>query len=99
MTDKPTTKKNSILNFKKGADPILPTGAPAEDLKPKSPKPTKGAGRPIKGKAKRSHKIMVAMTAAEGEKSRAKAGDIPEATYLYQFLKKNGYFDCRCRHF
>lgn len=91
MTDKPTTKKNSILDFKKGKPAILPTGEP-EPPKDK-PKPAKGVGRPIKGKAKRSHKIMVAMTEEEGAKSRAKAGDLPEATYLYTFLKSNGYFD------
>lgn len=97
MTDKPTTKKNSVLNFKKGASPILPASEPkvpeAPVAAPKAKVVKTGAGRPIKGKAKRSHKIMVAMTEAEGEQSRGKAGDIPEATYLYLFLKKNGYFD------
>ena len=92
MTEKPPTKKNSVLDFKKGKPAILPIGEP-EAPKPVAKKAAAGVGRPIKGKAKRSHKIMVAMTEAEGVQSRAKAGDVPEATYLYSFLKKNGYFD------
>ena len=92
MTDKPTTKKNSILAFKKGGEPLLPKSDPK--MPEALPRKAKAAvGRPTKGKAKRSHKVMLAMTEAEGEISRAKAGDLPEAMHVYRFLKQNGYFE------
>jgi len=67
-----------------------------------SKKPTRGpltgapirAGRPPKAKAeKRSHKITLSLTEAEGAKIAEKAGLAGEATFLYAALKETGVFD------
>ena len=90
-----TSKKNSVTAFKKKPTPILET-APvptADTLAEAVQSPKRKQGRPLKGAVKRSHKVMLAFTPAEGEVSRDQAGDVPEATYIYKFLKDNGYFD------
>lgn len=51
-------------------------------------------GRPPKRPAeKRSYKVTLSLTPAEGRKLAEKAGLAGEATYLYAFLTDNGLFD------
>lgn len=91
-----TSKKNSVTAFKKKPSPILEAASvttPDVAVEATQQAPKRKQGRPLKGAVKRSHKVMLAFTPAEGEASRDKAGDIPEATFVYKFLKENGYFD------
>ena len=83
--------KNNVSALKREAE--------APQILPSSPEKavesTKGqGGRPRKAKAeKRSYRVAVALTEAEGAILAEKAGLVPEATYLYDVLKKAGMFD------
>ncbi len=90
--------RNDLSALKAGTKtPILPaTDGPKK--KPaarrlRTPKPGT-VGRPPKGRAeKRSYKIALSLTPAEGQKIAEKAGLAGEATFLYAFLKESGIFD------
>ncbi|MEM1052779.1 MAG: hypothetical protein AAGI28_11860 [Pseudomonadota bacterium] len=54
----------------------------------------KRVGRPPKDKAdKRNQKVAIALTEAERNKLKEKAGMIPEASYLLSILRDAGVFD------
>lgn len=51
-------------------------------------------GRPPKAlEEKRSYRVSLSLTQAEGEKVKAKAGLANEATLIYHHLKETGFFD------
>jgi hypothetical protein len=56
-----------------------------EDTKPKGRKP--------KGEKMGKNPLRTYLTDAELERVRKKAGDVPIATYLRNFLREKGFFD------
>jgi len=89
--------RNDLSALKTGTKkPILPAndGRTAETPEPIAPKAKTGrVGRPPKEKTeKRSYKVTLSLTPAEGAKIAEKAGLAGEATYLYAFLKDSGAF-------
>lgn len=83
--------KNSLAALKSGSD--TPQILPATPEKPVQAVKGQG-GRPKKAKGeKRSYRVALALTEAEGAILAEKAGLAPEATYLYDVLKKAGVFD------
>lgn len=76
---------------------ILPSNDEAGSIKPKRGPITGNpvqVGRPKKAKSeKRSYKITLSLTEAEGANVAEKAGLAGEATYLYAALKEAGVFD------
>lgn len=88
--------RNDLSALKTGTKkPILPTNDGRTTTAVETPQPNAGrVGRPPKGKTeKRSYKITLSLTPAEGEKITEKAGLAGEATFLYAFLKNSGVFD------
>lgn len=88
--------RNDLSALKTGSKkPILPVndGRTAVAIETTQPKAGR-VGRPPKEKTeKRSYKITLSLTPAEGEKIAEKAGLAGEATFLYAFLKDSGIFD------
>ena len=80
--------KNSVAGLKTDAPTVIPS-------KPETTRaPEKKVGRPkVPAHQKRSYKITLSLTEAQGETVREKAGLASEATYLYDQLKKAGVFD------
>lgn len=90
--------RNDLSALKTGAKkPILPTNDASTVIavETQTPKVKTGrVGRPPKGKTeKRSYKVTLSLTPAEGAKIAEKAGLAGEATFLYAFLKDSGAFD------
>ena len=88
--------RNDLSALKTGTKkPILPTNDGRTTTAAETPQSKPGrVGRPPKGKTeKRSYKITLSLTPAEGEKIAEKAGLAGEATFLYAFLKDSGVFD------
>ena len=90
--------RNDLSALKTGTKkPILPIRDNRGSVTPEPPKmkPETGrVGRPPKAKTdKRSYKITLSLTPAEGRKIAEKAGLAGEATFLYAFLKDSGAFD------
>jgi len=90
--------KNDLSALKTGArKTILPaneTRTPPAIKAAKTAEKTGRVGRPPKEKTeKRSYKITLSLTPAEGKKIAEKAGLAGEATFLYAFLKDSGTFD------
>jgi len=84
---KTSHEKPAILPSNDGAATIKPTRGPLTG------RPVQ-VGRPKKAAAeKRSYKITLSLTEAEGAKIAEKAGLAGEATYLYAALKESGLFD------
>jgi len=91
---KPTSKRNSLTAFRK-PEPILPTSAPEPAAKPaaKANEPKSKRGPQAKAASeKRSEKVLLSLTPAEREKSLKRAGRVPEATVIRDFLYEHGYF-------
>ena len=89
--------RNDLSALKTGANKsILPKsdGSIAPALTKTLTISTGRVGRPPKGKTeKRSYKITLSLTPAEGAKIAEKAGLAGEATFLYAFLKDSNIFD------
>ena len=89
--------KNDLSGLK--AASTKPTVLPSNDAQPvervdvkPARRPAKGVGgRPAKSKAeKRSYKVVLSLTEAEGKTLSDKAGLAGDATYLYARLKDLG---------
>ena len=94
-------KKNDISGLLKTGEgsqkaPILPATSEPRTEKPSAVEPASSprrVGRPKKSKVeKRDFKITLSLTQREGEEILKKAGLADKATYLYDFLEKNGAF-------
>lgn len=85
--------KNDLSGLKASTPKILPESKPVEK-EPIRPRFTKQIGRPKKkAEEKRTYKITLSLTQAEGKRIAEQAGLAGEATYLYAMLKKSGIFD------
>lgn len=83
---KTNSTKPTILPISKTVEPITPK-TKARTVK------TGKVGRPQKTKAeKRSYKITLSLTEAEGQKIAEQAGLASEATFLYAKLQEAGLF-------
>jgi len=83
---KTSAKKTILPENEARTPPAIKAKQPAEK--------TGRIGRPPKEKTeKRSYKITLSLTPAEGQKIAEKAGLAGEATFLYAFLKDSGAFD------
>jgi len=90
--------RNDLSALKTGTKkPILPIRSDRDAGTPEPPtikSETGRVGRPPKEKtAKRSYKITLSLTPAEGCKIAEKAGLAGEATFLYAFLKDSDIFE------
>ena len=90
--------RNDLSALKTGAKKsILPIDSGRGSMTPEAPETkseTGRVGRPPKAKTeKRSYKITLSLTPAEGSKIAEKAGLAGEATFLYAFLKDSDIFD------
>jgi len=90
--------RNDLSALKTGTKkPILPAndGRTVQASETQAPKTKTGrVGRPPKGKTeKRSYKVTLSLTPAEGAKIAEKAGLAGEATFLYAHLKDSNIFD------
>lgn len=83
---KTNSTKPTILPVSNTIEPVIPKTV-AKTVK------TGKVGRPQKAKAeKRSYKITLSLTEAEGQKIAAQAGLASEATFLYAKLQETGLF-------
>lgn len=93
----PSKNDLSALKVSHEKPAILPSNDGPATAKPKrgplTGRPVQ-VGRPKKAPAeKRSYKITLSLTEAEGARISKKAGLAGEATFLYAALKESGIFD------
>jgi len=96
MPGKNDLKRLMEINATEEQSAILPSIDSAETKQTPSKKAVKKTkmGRPKKSEQeKRDFKITLSITQSEGQKILDKSGLADNATYLYDFLKKNGAFD------
>lgn len=88
----PSKNDLSALKSAQHKPTILPSNdAPPVEQVAVKPKTGQGVGRPPKGKTeKRSVKITLSLTEAEGTKISQQAGLAGDATFLYAKLKEHG---------
>ena len=82
--------KNDLTALKQGLqEPILPSPVPTTART----RTTSPIGRPPKPKdEKRSYKVTISLTEAQGALVKAKAGLANEAAIIYDHLVKTGFF-------
>lgn len=82
---KKTTRKPLVLPSNDGEPVAQVEGKPAPAMRKRA------GGRPAKSKAeKRTYKVVLSLTEAEGKALSDKAGLAGDATYLYAMLKEIG---------
>ena len=84
--------KNDLSSIKagRGRGQILPSQPPSDSVE----KPKAAIGRPPKKKGTtRPHRVPVAFSDEELAILEEKAGLVPNASFLYDFLKRHGLFE------